>query len=352
MNVSSSCSSDGVCLVSVLVVALAIGGTAQDEGATKTANGRQTHRSYFNDLELDPSEEWDSYSFLLMGHLRSNPDVPSPNETLRLHASRLMEADPDFVVAMGDLYSNLSEHNTEEFKSWVADSVDVPFFNAAGNHDIQVGGDLLEDGTRTPRSISREAYAEVFGPCYFDFTIGSEMFVFLDFAIGYTFSREQFEYFKDVIKRARSNDAVRNVFVVTHKVVWSYRNPDMKSLFRYRHPVKPPGNPSYFATVMRPILLPLAKKKDVYLLAGDIGGGSMYLQMYYHRDEDFTYVATGMGMVPRDCFVDVSVNEGVVTMKAVILTTGESVPVEHFGNDHWDEFYRTHPAEATAADRE
>lgn len=307
-------------------------------------------RSTFNGLELDPGGPWSEYTFAVIGHIRGGREGPQPAPTLQDHVGRVTAIEPRFVVCLGDLFHRADPEMMAGFRAWTEASVPVPFFNAVGNHDIQVGGAPLADGTVTPRSYDHAPYVREFGPTWFEFTLGSELFVFLDLEYrGFKMEADQLAWFEEVVERATDDDSLRNVFFFSHKVVWSYHDPRMDALFRYRHPVPVPDHYSFYADRMKPLLVELAADKDVYLFAGDIGGGYKHLQMYYHRDEHFTYVATGMGAPPRDCFVEVNVADGAVTMRSIRLESGKASRVESHGNEAWEAFYRKHPKHAEAA---
>ena len=261
---------------------------------------------------------------------------------LREHVDLLTVKGARFVVALGDLYWKPTEPRLQEFRQWVQTNVHVPFFNAVGNHDV---------GGRGRADNYAANYAAAFGPLWFDFALGSELFVFLDLEnLNHELGKDQWSLFRRAMKRAADDDAIRNVFVFTHKLVWSYNNPEMPAVFSYRHPVRVEEDYDYFAKHMKPVLVSVAKQgKNVYLMAGDIGGSAAHLQMFYHRDEHLTYVATGMGYPSRDGFVEVSLKNGNVSMQAISFETGQAKPIEVYDNIFWTEFYEENPEWALKA---
>ena len=296
-------------------------------------------RSTFNGLELDPDLAWDSYSFAVVGHIRGPDHTPSPNASIRADIGRLLATEPEFVLALGDLYVDTVGARMQEFRDWVEEEVDVPFFNAIGGHDSMPGFE------------GKAAYEAEFGARYFDFTLGSEMYLFLDFQeSAHAMAAEQWAYFEDAVARAEGDEAIENVFVLSHKLIWSYHNPEMGAVFQYRHPLRIADDYDFYATRLRPALEPLAAQKNVYFLAGDIGGTPSHLQMFYQRDETFTYVATGMGPAPqRNNFVRVTVDAGEVSFEVHSLMTGEVTNIERYDLASWEEFYATHPENAAMA---
>ena len=311
------------------------------------------YKSCFNQLALNPNDEWSDYSFVVLGHLRSAPGVYVPNKMLRSNLERLFDDDPAFVIALGDLYYNLKEEGLIGLKAWITENIPVPFFNAVGNHDTQIGADPLPDGTRTKASHDIDRYVKEFGDSNYDFRLGSELFIFMDTGRVPIISGEPWEHIKALLTSAASDDSIKNVFLLSHKVFWSYNNdnPAMASLFRYRHPIMPPPNYRFFLDKLKPLLEPLTADKQVFLISGDIGGGAKYLQTYFLEEGGITYVATGMGNTPRDAFINVSVKSGAVSLENINFSTGKKSAMEDFGVEYWESFYRENPKLAAKADQ-
>jgi hypothetical protein len=307
--------------------------------------------SPFNNLMLDTKESWDDYSFVVLGHPRAGRGQQSPNAVLQDSVQRLFHDEPRFVVSLGDLYFHIDNDSMGQFERWTIDNIPVPFFNAVGNHDTMTGGLFREDGSMIPTGHDPASYVEAFGDLYYAFKLGSELYVFLDTGRGYGMSDQQYEFLQAALNRAQKDSEIKNIFLFTHKVIWSYYNPDMAPVFRYRHPVRPPADKHLFNDRIKPLLAPLIDSKSIFLMAGDIGGGGSMLQTFYQYDGSFSYVATGMGNPARDSFVTVSVNSGEVTLKNTNFSSGQESTLENFGVDYWELFYREHPKAASQVDR-
>ncbi|MCB1688492.1 MAG: metallophosphoesterase [Halioglobus sp.] len=340
----------GVPSFPVLIVALLLSWSASSSAATCQ---EIPYKSCFNQLAVNPEGDWSDYSFVVVGHLRSSPGIYEPNKVFRSNLERLFGDDPAFVIALGDLYYNLKEEGLTKLKAWVSEHIPVPFFNAVGNHDTQIGDDPLPDGTRTPASHDIDRYEQEFGEANYHFRLGSELFIFLDTGRVPIVSGKDWDRVKALLANAATDDSIKNIFVLSHKVFWSYNNdnPAMAALFRYRHPIKPPPNYRFFLGDLKPLLESLAANKHIFLISGDIGGGRKYLQTFYLEEPDMTYVATGMGNTPRDSFVNVSVKAGVVSLENINFSTGEKSAMENFGYEYWESFYRENPEYAAKADQ-
>lgn len=296
--------------------------------------------SCFNRLALDPGADWRQYRFVALGHIRTAPNKPGPNPNLRQNVARLLADDPAFVVSLGDLYYQLRDDSVAAIRRWVSDNIPVPFFNAVGNHD-----------TQSPTGQDPARYARAFGSPSFEFTLGSELFLFLDLGATSGLSAGEAGRLRDRLALAAKDSAIRNIFLLSHRVFWSYHNPAMAPVFRYRHPVKPPPDYRFFLDELKPLLEAMPEDKRTFLMAGDIGGGRKYLQTFYHRDGNITYIATGMGNRQRDGFITVSIEEGEVSLQHTTLATGQVSPLDDYGLDYWTTFYRDNPDLAASVDR-
>ncbi len=307
--------------------------------------------SPFNNLIVNPNSDSSDYRFVVFGHMRANHREASPNAVMREHVDRILESKPAFVMHLGDMYYHIDGGSMEAIQEWIQERIDAPFFNAVGNHDTMGGGYVDDNGEKVVGWHDTEVYQQRFGPLYYRFTLGSAMFIVLDTARDFGMSRAQRRFLEESVMRAQENVGIKNVFVFSHMVFWSYYNPDMQPLFQYRHPIHPPVDKNLFQDVVRPVLLPLITKKRVFLMAGDLGGGGSYLQTYYHRDKEFTYVATGMGRTSRDAFIVVSVVGDEVELEYRSFSGKGAAALTSFNAEYWNSFYLTHPQHAARVDR-
>jgi hypothetical protein len=337
----------GLWLVGLVVITTALWRLIKEpETCQQIAN-----QSCFNQRVIDPADDWSNYSFVVLGHLRSGPTGPVPNRNLQENVQRLFVDDPAFVFALGDLYYSITEARLAEIKLWVSQNIPVPFFNAVGNHDTLTEPESLPDGSVTLAGQDTKRYAREFGDPNYDFTLGSEMFIFLENGSTPVLGEDQSRHLKNLLPRAAKDSSIKNIFLMTHQVFWSYYNPAMEPVFRYRHPVTLPENYRFFLDELKPLLESMPEEKQIFLLAGDIGGGGKYLQTFFLRDGRITYIATGMGNKKRDSFITVSVKNGEVSLKNTNFMTGEVSSLNDYGLDYWINFYRDNPKFAAAADQ-
>ena len=188
--------------------------------------------SPFNHRIINLNEVKHGYSFLLGGHITSPPPPYSglekdlaetviipPVPNLLNNIKKINALKTQFFVGLGDIFFTNQQNQVQEFLQTFAYKLEVPFFNAPGNHDLYP---------------DPENYRVLFGKTYFDFQIGSEYFIFLNtnrrgnatlkpfngsfYPTDIDF--EQLEYFKGLIRQIEKDEGIKHVFIFTHQNIW------------------------------------------------------------------------------------------------------------------------------------
>lgn len=129
---------------------------------------------------------------------------------------------PEFVISVGDLIQGTSENaqtndaEWKEFMSWV-EPLKMPFFFAAGNHDIQMK--WIKDRVQPEDMLAQ--WNERFGTTHYSFVYKDVLFVVLftnDQKEQYI-GEEQVAYFENALAE---NQDVRWTFVLLHHPLWAY----------------------------------------------------------------------------------------------------------------------------------
>lgn len=131
---------------------------------------------------------------------------------------------PEFVVSVGDLIEGYTEdlatldHEWDEFEGFVA-RLGMPFFYAAGNHDMS-------------NAVMAEAWQRRFGPSYYHFTYKGVLFLVLNSELfgmvhdpktpvpGPYSQAEQMAFAQHVLAE---HAGVRWTFVLVHQPLWDSR---------------------------------------------------------------------------------------------------------------------------------
>lgn len=294
--------------------------------------------SRFNGLTLNPHEEVEGYSFLLGGHLYGAPENRHsvyPSASVLANIDLINSTNARFFVSLGDNYRATNNVNMSHYVDALARKLKMPLFNTVGNHDV------------TDRSL----YEKHFGRTYYHFTFGSELFIFLDTEIdGGEVIGDQLKYFRNVINGITKESGISNVFVFSHKLIWSVNNPYFDIVYNHLNSRKGYSDSNNFQSNIVPILAKLSKGVSVYWVSGDVGCSWSYpLFCEKEREHDITYIATGVGDTGRDMILLVNVSKvGEVALVPFSLTGERVYPVGHYGVDYWrKQFGRQQPKTET-----
>ncbi|SFB70264.1 Calcineurin-like phosphoesterase [Flagellimonas taeanensis] len=251
-----------------------------------------------------------AYSFFVAGHVYGYPGETETNIGVHPPFKQKLEMiknNPDikFGVFTGDIVFDALKEN-----EWDEVDQDIAFINkkvyfAPGNHDV---------GSAKKRDIFTRRY----GPTYQSFVYAEDLVIILDPNLkGWSIEGDQLTWLKEQLNP--NKNTVRNIFVFFHQLLWWTPENEFKSY--------PPnstsggeGNNNFFTEVY-----PLFRDfgKPTYMFAGDTG---VYERgIFYHKDKNFTFIASGMGGRKQDNFVIANVDpKGLVSFQLVSLNTNDS----------------------------
>jgi hypothetical protein len=190
-------------VLSTLIVLLSASAHGQIQVEKDPAVNPWTHLDFKNDP--------DDFQFVIM----SDHTGGARPGVFKKAVQRVNLLQPEFVMCVGDLISGYIEDaekleaQWEEFEGWV-DTLEMPFFFAAGNHDIHNTAQL-------------EVWKKRYGRTYYHFVYKNVLFLVMDSEDPPTFniSEEQIAY---VTKALDENQDVRWTFLFIHRPAWAYRS--------------------------------------------------------------------------------------------------------------------------------
>ena len=291
---------------------------------------RISSKSPLNGLTLDLDEEMGEYSFLLAGHLYGAPENRRsvfPSSSFLANMDKINSIGARFFVSLGDNYRRANSVHIANYITSVASKLEMPLFNSVGNHDL----------------TSRDLYEANFGKTYYHFAYNSELFVFLDSELDAgSITGDQLDFLLHIAQSAIENPDIRNVFIFSHKLIWSVNNPDYRIVFDHLNARSGYTDTDNFENDIKPILTDLSEHKAVYWVSGDIGC-SWSLSLFFEKDRNsnVTYIATGIGDTERDAILQVNVSKSgdEVAFTPISLTGQELQPMEYYGVDYWESHF-------------
>ena len=224
-----------------------------------------------------------SYAFFAAGHTSGNPanwhrGFHAPfREKLHLIAQ---DSTIEFGFLLGDMVKKGSEENFRVLDEEIQ-LMNKTTHIVAGNHDV------------TDRALFDARYA----PSFYAFRRHHDLFIVLDSNLdGWNISGKQQAFLKETLE---ANTSCVHIFIMVHHLLWWSR----ENIFRHVRINSSTGRSQEvnFYTEILPLLR--NQKKPVFLFAGDVGAQATGSEFIYHRDDNVTYIATGMGGSQRDNFI-------------------------------------------------
>jgi len=246
------------------------------------------------------------YSFFIAGHTYGAPGV----DNVGVHPPfknkfNLIKSDEhiDFGVFTGDIVLTGTEQNWDEIDTDI-DSIGLPIYFAAGNHDM----------------TDRELFESRYGQTYYSFIHHSDLFIVLDPNIdSWNISGDQLQFLEGVLNNEAQN--VNNVYVFFHQLLWwepdnMYQNVILNSLAGRADTIN-------FWSEVIPLFNHLSSQ--IFMFAGDIGAFNTGNEFMFHRNDNLILIGSGMGGGARDNIVIVDVHEDQSVSFRLIALNGSDI---------------------------
>ena len=273
----------------------------------------------------------DTFTFVVFAHAYGNADVNDdiPSINLTDHLDDVFAMQPSFMVSLGDMVQNGQALQFEILKQSLLEKIDIPVFNAVGNHDIK----------------NRELYSELFGSTYYSFTYGNAVFFILDTELDQcNISGDQLAILQDGIANALVDPQIDQIYILMHKVLFLKseaieQNPD----YMARPNDFEIFNGNNFSKVMDSLLIPAAKKKPLYLFAGDVGAFGGNMSPFYNKDKraNLSMYAAGIGDTEQDVVFLVSNTGKTVSVQPYRLADGKILDLKNYDLRYWETYGQT-----------
>ena len=288
----------------LIVVFFSIAASAQQE-------------SPFNRIIVDNTEN-DTYSFLISGHFYggSSNSTHYPTNTLLANLDWINSTDASMLICLGDLFKDIS-NEIPQYKSSFFNKLNIPLFNAVGNHDLT--GDI---------------YQENFGATFFYFHLNGDLHCVLDTEINNgDIINDQLKMIQAIAKICKEN-VINNVFFYAHRTVWKNSYQELDGLFVEN--TQGIGDPNFKSDIL-PILDEISDKAEVFWFAGSLGPAPASFFYFEDTENEVTYIATAIRGLLRDALLAVDIDKGKVSFRPVSLTGQDLEPIEFYNVPYWNE---------------
>lgn len=265
-------------------------------------------------LILVPAIYAEDESFYILGHVAGFDQTISPANTVLANIETFNQGSQ--LVLLGDNYNELIPVDVNFFKSKFLDKINVPVYNAIGNHDV----------TTTPET-GNLTYESIFGNRYYSFKKNNNLYIFLDtVSTDGLIVNQQYQFLINALKNVSD---VNNVFIFSHRIIW-----DEYTITRFATTHETSKNiqieNSYEFSIE---LYKLSKIKKVYWFSGEIANKNIF----YYQNNNVVYIATCIQENYDDAAIKVDIKNDNVEITGISLIDGTLFDVSQYDEKYWSE---------------
>ena len=262
--------------------------------------------------------------FLVAGHVYGKPGEEEfhPAATLINNVALLRNLNPDFVVFLGDTVWKPKGDNFDTLDLLLLEPLQVPIFNAVGNHDV----------------TKRDIYQERYGDTVFAFIFKNQLFFILDTTLQYyDLNPDQLIFVQSTIENQMKASDLSAIHLFMHHLLFL----DEEEVYGKQHlkPNEGDGVSESFQDFLKSTLYQVSDSIPIFIYAGDVGAFKPgNLSPLYKQDpgHNITFLASGLGNHQNDSILIVEEdNDNYLVITPLSLTGNESKPIESYDFEYW-----------------
>lgn len=260
-----------------------------------------------------------SYSFLVSGHFHGASSNKStfPAATVLAGIDTINSLKSSFLISLGDLFLDVNEAYINNYQKSLFRKLNMPLFNAVGNHDISNGN----------------LYEKIYGKTYYSFTNHSELFIVLNTELNDgSIKNEQLIFLESVLNEAKS-EKIKNIFIFSHRPIWSENNSRYSALFAGN--TRTALGENNYDDEIKPLLLEISKSKSIYWMSGSMADAPASFFYNKEAESNIIYIQTAIRDLPRDAVMQVNLVNGKVKFKGISLTGQKLDMIENYNIEYW-----------------
>jgi Calcineurin-like phosphoesterase len=247
------------------------------------------------------------YKVIFGGHLYgSQNEATQPYANFTKAFNVINTEKPAMFISLGDAVRTPDLASYDKFSD-LLQRIDAPVFTAMGNHEWQ-------------NPIVSQQYLGF--PFYILEGPGSA-FIILNSEDWE--NKEQKAFWNQQLKEYINNLAVKNIFILSHKLIWAVGNPVFTDLASLTN--SPEAHKGQSMVDLN--LLKTHTDKEFFLVSGDLGLNEK-LPFFYQKEGNISYVATGLGDLPTDALIEATIYADNVEFKPLYLGTTQTAKLEDY----------------------
>lgn len=272
------------------------------------SNAQNTFVSELNQKAFSPDSIQYPYKIVFSGHLYgSQTETAKPYASFSNALNKINNEKAALFFSLGDAVRNADLASYDVFSDLTL-KVDAPVFTAMGNHEWK-------------DPITSQMYLGF--PYYIIEAPGSAFIILNSEDWG---NKEQKAFWDKQLNDYINNAAVKNIFILSHRLIWATGNPTFADLVQLTNsPEMHTGNQLIDLNTLKPHL-----DKQFYFVSGDVGVNNK-LPFFYQREGNITFIATGLGDLPTDAVIEATVyKDKDVEFKPLYLGTNDQAQLADY----------------------
>ncbi len=267
--------------------------------------------SPFNGIPIGPAPDG-NYRLVISGHFHgaSHDRSGYPAATLLANIDTINGLNAQILLSTGDLFLD-PETDHQRYERSFFSKLNVPLFNAPGNHD------------------KGEYYDREFGGSDQVITIGKDRIVLFDTERNNgSLDDAQIGLLQELLE----GDAPRRVFIVSHRPIWSEKDERYGPLFE--------GNTrailgTNYSKEIGPLIERIAERSEVFWTSGSMAGEARSSIFFQPHAPNITFIQSAIRNELRDALLIADVKPDTINWSALSLTGQQLLRPQEYDAQWW-----------------
>ncbi|MDQ3100843.1 MAG: metallophosphoesterase, partial [Bacteroidota bacterium] len=268
--------------------------------------------SPFNGRAISDQARDGNYRLILSGHFHGSSSDRSgfPAGTLLASLDLIDSLNADIFLSTGDLFLD-PKADHQRYQRSLFDKLNVPLFNAPGNHD------------------KSDHYSREFGPTYGMIELGNDRIVLIDTEVNDgTLKEDQLDMFRDLLEQP----VLDRIFIISHRPLWAEEDDRYAPLFE-GNTRSMLGN-NYTEDVL-PLIEKLSLGSQIFWVSGSMAGYARSSIFFQEHAKNITYIQAAIRNEPRDAILVADVGPDEINWRTISLTGAPVLAPQHYDAEWW-----------------
>ncbi|MBL7983269.1 MAG: hypothetical protein JNL52_15815 [Flavobacteriales bacterium] len=269
--------------------------------------------SPFTSVAVRPPDSSGHYRLVISGHFHGSSSNRSgyPAATLLAGLDTINALRPNVLLSTGDLFLD-AEADIPRYRSVLFNRLNVPLFNAPGNHD------------------AGPAYSEAFGPALQVVRMGADRILILDTERDNgSIKGDQLDTLRALVQGLNGR-----LFIVSHRPVWAEDDSNYSELFAGNTRSLVPGN---YRTEVWPLLKDIEAPGQLFWISGSMAGRAPTSIFFQQHTPQVTFIQSAIRDELRDALLVADIGPDGVEWSVVSLTHSAVERPEVYNAAWWND---------------